>query len=128
MNDTSPRPHFTYRIRRDAHGAWRWFANRWHGSRRFRRLTIVGGLALAALLALWVVLTRDLPSADKLLTSEPPLPTVVRGGDGEIVGSYARERRVQLRFVDFPRPLINAFLAAEDKTFWSHGGIDYTGL
>jgi penicillin-binding protein 1A len=33
--------------------------------------------------------------------------------------SYARERRVQLRFVDFPEPLINAFLSAEDKTFWT---------
>lgn len=48
--------------------------------------------------------------------------------DGEIVHSYARERRVQLRFVDFPRPLLNAFLSAEDKTFWTHGGVDIGGL
>jgi penicillin-binding protein 1A len=44
------------------------------------------------------------------------------------VSSYARERRVQLRFVDFPPQLINAFLSAEDKTFWTHGGVDLTGL
>ncbi len=71
---------------------------------------------------------RTLPSADSLLDYQPPLPTMVRGVDGEIVYSYARERRVQLRFADFPRPLYNAFLAAEDKTFWSHGGVDYPGL
>jgi penicillin-binding protein 1A len=53
---------------------------------------------------------------------------MVRGVDGQIVYSYARERRVQLRFVDFPKPLINAFLSAEDKTFWTHGGVDYPGL
>ena len=52
---------------------------------------------------------------------------MVRGDDGAIVYSYARERRVQLRFVDFPRPLINAFLSAEDKNFWTHGGVDYVG-
>jgi membrane peptidoglycan carboxypeptidase len=90
------------------------------------------GYALGALVALyflvWVFVARGLPSADKLLTYQPPLPTMVRGADGEIVSSYARERRVQLRFVDFPEPLINAFLSAEDKTFWTHGGVDYTGL
>ncbi len=52
----------------------------------------------------------------------------MRGIDGRIVYSYARERRVQLRFVDFPVPMVNAFLAAEDKSFWTHGGVDYTGL
>ncbi|MES2301568.1 MAG: transglycosylase domain-containing protein, partial [Pseudomonadota bacterium] len=76
----------------------------------------------------WLTVARGLPSADKLLTYQPPLPTMVRGYDGEIVSSYARERRVQLRFVDFPEPMINAFLSAEDKTFWTHGGIDYLGL
>ncbi|MFK4985790.1 transglycosylase domain-containing protein, partial [Klebsiella pneumoniae] len=44
------------------------------------------------------------------------------------VSSYARERRVQLRFVDFPDPLIHAFLSAEDKTFFEHHGVDITGL
>ena len=88
---------------------------------------MLGGLLLA-ILAFWFVLTRNLPSADKLLDYQPPLPTMVRGIDGEIVYSYARERRVQLTFDDFPRPMINAFLAAEDKTFWTHGGVDYTGL
>ena len=76
----------------------------------------------------WLTVTRNLPSAEKLLDYQPPLPTMVRGIDGNIVSSYARERRVQLRFVDFPKPLINAYLSAEDKTFWSHGGVDYTGL
>jgi membrane carboxypeptidase/penicillin-binding protein len=89
------------------------------------------GYALGALVALyflvWVFVARGLPSADKLLTYQPPLPTMVRGADGEIVRPM-RANGAQLRFVDFPEPLINAFLSAEDKTFWTHGGIDYTGL
>ena len=42
--------------------------------------------------------------------------------------AFARERRVQLAYEEFPPQLINAFLAAEDRTFFSHGGIDYPGL
>ncbi len=117
-----------YRVRRDASGALAWFRSNWRDSRRFR----IGSYLLALFLALnflvWLTVTRNMPSAEKLLDYQPPLPTMVRGVDGNIVSSYARERRVQLRFVDFPRPLINAYLSAEDKTFWSHGGVDYTGL
>lgn len=106
----------------------RWYRAKWGESRRFRIGNYVLGALLAGWIVLWVVVSSALPSADKLLTYQPPLPTMVRGNDGEIVSSYARERRVQLRFVDFPEPLINAFLSAEDKTFWTHGGIDYLGF
>ncbi len=116
------------RIRRDVGGRWASWVNTWRSRRRVRW----GGYLLAALAlfyaALWLVMLRNLPSADKLVNYQPPLPTMVRGVDGQIVYSYARERRVQLRFVDFPKPMVNAFLSAEDKTFWSHGGVDYTGL
>ncbi|MCB2049200.1 MAG: transglycosylase domain-containing protein [Novosphingobium sp.] len=130
MSDTeqSASENVHYKVRRFAGGSVEWFRRNWSSSSRFRLLSYVVGGILLALVAFWFVLTRDLPSADKLLDYEPPLPTMVRGIDGEIVYSYARERRVQLTFDDFPRPLINAFLSAEDKTFWTHGGVDYTGL
>ncbi|HEY0960172.1 MAG TPA: transglycosylase domain-containing protein [Novosphingobium sp.] len=117
-----------YRIRREATGLWSNVRRRWRESRWFRRLGYLGLAGVVALVLLWIAVARDLPSAEKLLDYQPPLPTMVRGGDGRIVYSYARERRVQLRFVDFPKQLTNAFLAAEDKTFWTHGGVDYTGL
>ncbi len=118
----------TYRIRRDAGGAFRVLGARWRGRPALRRVVYLSGALVAALGVSWVVMTKDLPSTDKLLDYQPPLPTMVRGIDGEIVYSYARERRVQLRFVDFPKQLTDAFLAAEDKTFWTHGGVDYMGL
>jgi penicillin-binding protein 1A len=126
--DQSTRDYFRYRIRRDASGALAWYRENWREHRWFRWLTVglVGFLLVWSIF--WAVLARDLPDAGSLLQYEPPLPTMVRGVDGEIVGTYARERRVQLQFQDFPRPLINSFLAAEDKTFWSHGGIDYGGF
>ncbi len=105
-----------------------WHARRWGESKRFRIVNYILGAGFAGFLALWIAVTWNLPSADRLLTYQPPLPTMVRGVNGEIVYSFARERRVQLRYVDFPKPLINAYLSAEDKTFWTHGGVDFGGL
>ena len=117
-----------YRIRREASGAWSRVRGLWRDKRWFRALGYAFGAFVLLVVAVWFLVARDLPSTEKLLDYQPPLPTVVRGIDGQIVYSYARERRVQLRFVDFPKQLTDAFLAAEDKTFWSHGGVDYPGL
>ena len=127
MADTANPDSFHYRIRRDTAGAWAWLRAAYTQKRWFRWLSWLFGAGLLLALALWIAITSNLPDANKLVTYQPPLPTMVRGIDGEIVDSYARDRRVQLRFVDFPRQLTNAFLAAEDKTFWTHGGVDLTG-
>ena len=131
-DDTTEPQDLRYRIRREAGGLWSasraWTREMWRKSWLFRIAAVLLGLFLAAYLVIWVTVVRNLPSADSLLTYQPPLPTMVRGVNGEIVYSYARERRVQLRFVDFPKPVIDAFLSAEDKNFFSHGGVDYIGV
>lgn len=134
MTDTAPPSdqasrwaYVRYRVNRDLGAAVGWFRARWRESRLFRLVAIAFGAFLALWIAVFVWLASDLPEAEALLTYETPLPTVVRGYDGEIVHSYARERRVQLQYADFPKKLIEAYLAAEDKTFFSHGGIDYLG-
>ncbi|WP_374405487.1 penicillin-binding protein 1A [Pelagerythrobacter sp.] len=128
MAEKSHTEYFRYRIRRDASGALSWFRENWREKRWFRWFAILLGAALALWIVAWALLARDLPDADMLLEYEPPLPTMVRGIDGDIVYSYARERRVQLQYPDFPQQLIEAYLAAEDKTFFTHGGIDMGGL
>ena len=105
-----------------------WHQRRWHESKRFRLANYTLGGGMLAFALLWIAIGWNLPSADRLLTYQPRLPTMVRGVNGEIVYAYARERRVQLRYVDFPQPLINAYLSAEDRTFFSHGGVDFGGL
>ena len=88
--------------------------------------------ALAALFivfaATWVWFSAGLPSAEKLTEYQAALPTNVRGYDGNPVGSFARERRVELNYDEYPPLVVHAFISAEDKTFFSHGGIDYPGL
>ncbi|MCJ1959721.1 penicillin-binding protein 1A [Novosphingobium mangrovi (ex Hu et al. 2023)] len=100
----------------------------WRSSRLLRGFVYLCVAGVIGLIGLWVVLMRDMPDAKSLLAYQPPLPTMVRDINGDIAYSYARERRVQLRYVDLPRPLVNAFLSAEDRTFWSHGGVDIGGF
>ncbi len=99
------------------------FERRW-----VKRLAIVGAILFTLFAGIWVYFATGLPSAEKLLAYQPPLPTKVRAYDGEPVQSFARERRVNLAYDEFPPVVIEAFISAEDKTFFSHGGIDYTGL
>jgi Membrane carboxypeptidase/penicillin-binding protein len=123
--DTSS--HFRYRLRRDSNAAMAWLRDMW--TRRWFRW--LGWLALSGLLAfilIWIIFARNLPSVDQLRDYEPPLPTMVRDGEGKPVHSYARERRVQLEYSEYPQLLVRAFLAAEDRTFFEHGGIDYPGI
>jgi penicillin-binding protein 1A len=91
-------------------------------------VTILLSLPFILYFILWLLFARGLPDADSLLNYQPVLPTYVRDINGEPVQTFARERRVQLAYREFPVPLINAFLAAEDRTFFSHSGIDYPGL
>ena len=115
--DTRPSgPRFGAFVRR----AWK---RRW-----VKVLAVLLALPFIAYFILWLIFARDLPSAEALLNYEPVLPTYVRDINGEPVQSFARERRVQLAYDEFPAQLINAFLAAEDRTFFSHGGIDFPGI
>lgn len=118
---------FAYSLKRQAMGAGERLRLLW--DRRLVRWAVyLFVLLMLAVLAFWMIFARNLPSVEALLDYEPAVPTMVRGVDGEIVNSFARERRVQLQYIDFPEQLVNAYLAAEDKTFFDHGGLDYPGV
>ena len=96
--------------------------------RRWVRFITWAGLALFALVAaMWIYFASGLPSSQTLLAYQPPLPTNVRGFDGTPVQTFARERRVELAFDEYPPVLVRAFTSAEDKTFFEHHGIDFPG-
>ena len=93
-----------------------------------RRGTYAGLAGFLLFAAVWLWFAAGLPSSERLLAYQPPLPTNVRGYDGNPVQTFARERRVELSFDEYPPLVVNAFISAEDKTFFTHGGIDYPGL
>ncbi|BAM89665.1 putative membrane carboxypeptidase/penicillin-binding protein [Bradyrhizobium oligotrophicum S58] len=90
--------------------------------------TVVFLVGVAAAAGLIWHFSKDLPDYSQLQDYEPPVMTRVHAVDGSLVGEYARERRLYLPIQAVPKLVINAFLAAEDKNFYEHGGIDFTGM
>ncbi|MGH7092437.1 MAG: penicillin-binding protein 1A [Stellaceae bacterium] len=67
---------------------------------------------------------RDLPDYQQLANYEPPITTFVHGGDGRLLAEYATERRIFVPISAIPKRVIDAFISAEDKNFYTHHGID----
>src|SRR5437660_7375409 len=67
---------------------------------------------------------RDLPDYQQLGHYQPPIMTRVHAGDGRLLAEYATERRIFVPIQAIPKPVINAFLSAEDKNFYNHHGVD----
>ena len=88
-------------------------------------LFVVGVAAVAGLL--WHF-SKDLPDYSQLQDYEPPVMTRVHAADGSLVAEYARERRLYIPIQAVPRRVISAFMAAEDKNFYEHGGLDFGGI
>jgi penicillin-binding protein 1A len=69
-----------------------------------------------------------LPDYTVLKDYQPPVTTRVHAADGTLLAEYARERRLFQPIETIPPILIQAFLSAEDKDFYNHGGIDFFGV
>lgn len=93
-------------------------------------VALLGAIAFAGLVvavyAAW--LFHDLPDASDLADYRPPTATRVYAGDGTLIGEFSDERRIYVPYDQIPLPVIQAFLAAEDRNFFQHGGIDVSGL
>ena len=88
------------------------------------------GLVGAAAGVLWVFWTygKDLPDYHQLASYEPPVATRIHAGNGALIAEHAREKRVFMPVEAMPPRLIQAFLSAEDKAFYSHFGVDPRAL
>jgi len=88
-------------------------------------LGVIGGVAAGgAALAVYHHYNRDLPDYQQLADYQPPVMSRVYAGDGRLVGEFAIEKRLFVPIKAMPKLVLNAFLAAEDKNFYQHGGID----
>lgn len=97
------------------------------------RKILFGALAAAAILVIgvggWFLLvTQDLPSEKELANYEPPITSRVHAGDGRLVAEFANQHRVYVPSEELPRQLVEAFISAEDKTFFEHSGINLWGM
>ena len=59
---------------------------------------------------------------------EPPVMTRIHANDGKLIAEFARERRIYVPITAIPDRVIEAFISAEDKNFYQHGGLDIQGI
>src|SRR5947208_3832027 len=90
--------------------------------------TIIFVAAVAAAAGLLWHYSQSLPDYSQLQDYEPAVMTRVHASDGSLLAEYARERRLYIPIQAVPKLVINAFIAAEDKNFYEHGGIDFSGI
>src|SRR6201995_2014617 len=90
--------------------------------------TVVFLVGVAAAAGLIWHFSQDLPDYSQLQDYEPMVMTRVHAADGSLLAEYSKERRLYLPIQAVPKLVINAFLAAEDKNFYEHGGVDYSGM
>jgi len=73
-------------------------------------------------------LSQDLPDYEVLAEYKPPVTTRVYANNGELVAEFARERRLFVPIESMPDLVKDAFISAEDKSFYEHAGLDFKGI
>ncbi|MGD8540385.1 MAG: transglycosylase domain-containing protein, partial [Candidatus Aminicenantes bacterium] len=85
-------------------------------------------LALGVIVGSYKAILQNLPSISDLEEFEPNIITNIYSDDGEVIGEYAIEKRIEIAYEDIPEILINAIIATEDPRFYGHKGIDFLGM
>jgi penicillin-binding protein 1A len=88
-------------------------------------LIILGALAIGGLAAItWAYFGRDLPDHQQLLSHVPATGTKIYAGDGSLLAEFASEHRIIVPIGRVPPMMIHAVLAAEDRDFYTHNGVN----
>jgi penicillin-binding protein 1A len=85
-------------------------------------------LGLALLIGAYFYVSATLPKVETLSDYRPPLITSIHADDGTVIAEYSRERRILVPYEKIPKTLIQAFVAAEDSSFFKHKGIDFISI
>ncbi len=72
--------------------------------------------------------SNTIPDYKFLKNYKPPVSSKLYSGNGELVADFSKEKRVFIPYSAIPKNVINAFLSAEDKNFFSHPGVDAKGV
>ena len=91
-------------------------------------LFVLGVIALIVVWGYFAALGRDVPSIAKLKQYEPPITSRVHAGDGTLIAEFADQHRVFVPYESIPEHVVQAFVSAEDKNFFTHDGLDYVGI
>ena len=79
------------------------------------------------LIVLWTF-SNSIPDYRFLKNYKPPVSSKMYSGNGELVADFSKEKRIFVPYEAIPEQVINSFLSAEDKNFFSHPGVDAKGV
>lgn len=101
----------------------------WYG---FLGLVSIGFIGLLVALAGGVFIlnyySQDLPDHSQLQNYKPPIVTRIYAGDGRLMAEFSKEKRIFISINSVPDRVKNAFIAIEDKNFYTHDGVDYKAI
>ena len=87
-------------------------------------ITIIFLLGLIFIFSTLWYFSSDLPDYKILANYKPPVSSRVHSGDGQLIAEYAIQKRLFIPYESIPKKVVNSFLSAEDKNFFSHPGVD----
>ena len=90
-------------------------------------LSFLSLLGILIFSVLWAY-SNNIPDYKFLKNYKPPVSSKVYSGNGELVADFSKEKRIFVPYNSIPKNVINSFLSAEDKNFFSHPGVDAKGV
>ncbi len=95
--------------------------------------TIIGFVSFSLILSIFILgilwnFSNNIPDYKFLKNYKPPVSSKVYSGNGDLVADFSKEKRIFIPYSSIPQNVINAFLSAEDKNFFSHPGVDAKGV
>ena len=93
-------------------------------------ISFIGIFLLISTLLLVILwnFSNNIPDYKFLKNYKPPVSSKVYAGDGNLVADFSKEKRIFVPYRSIPKNVINAFLSAEDKNFFTHPGVDAKGV
>ncbi len=88
-------------------------------------LGVMGGIAVVSI---FIYFSFDLPKISSLNDYKPAVPSVIMAKDGTVLAQLGKEKREIAQMDEIPKRVVNAFLSAEDDSFYEHTGVDYWGI
>ena len=93
-------------------------------SNKSRNWLIASGIASLLVIVFIIFIYSGLPSLEELENPKPQLASKVFSADGELLGQFFIENRIETSIDSLPKHLIDALIATEDRQFYDHWGVD----
>ena len=94
----------------------------------FTAFLIISIIAFIVIFGILWTFSNKIPDYKFLKSYKPPVSSKMYSGNGDLVADFSQEKRIFIPYGSIPEKVINAFLSAEDKNFFSHPGVDAKGV